>query len=82
MGVKELREAFNSVAEPAFSCTQALHGYERQHDAEYQVMTFIGVDAHGAAFSQKSPLLRAGTDLLEAARQAATNLLAQTKVSK
>ncbi|MFA6267669.1 MAG: hypothetical protein WC670_18375 [Pseudolabrys sp.] len=77
MGVKELREAFNSVASPRFSANVALMDYSRAHDTEWQILTFSGTAADGSAFTIKSDPLRAETDLPEASRVTAGRLLQQ-----
>lgn len=79
MGVGELRDAFNSVSQPAFTCTMALLDYARGHDTESQILLFRGTDAAGAPFEIKSDALRANTDLNLAAKEVAQRLLDQRK---
>lgn len=75
MGVAELREAFNAVAEPTASCNQAFLTYERAHDTEFQRLAFSGRRVDGAEFTIRSDLIRPGAEVLEVARQTAQRLL-------
>lgn len=79
MGASDLRDSFNQVAAPAYNCTQATLHYERAHDVESQVLTFIGAAADGTAFEIKSAALRPGADVNAAARATAQQLLDQRK---
>lgn len=79
MGVGELRDAFNSVSQPAFTCTMALLDYVRAHDTESQILLFRGSAADGSAFEIKSDPLRRNTDLNNAAKEVAQRLLDQRK---
>lgn len=74
-GVKGLREAFNEVASPVYTCTMALMAYERVHDTEFQILTFRGRDADGTEFEIKSEMLRPSADLGAACRETAQRLL-------
>lgn len=76
MGVAELREAFNAVAEPRFSASKALLSVERAHDVEWSRLTFSGIAADGTAFVVKSALVRPGGDVVLAARETAQTLIA------
>lgn len=81
MSVAGLREAFNAVSEPAFTCTLALLDYERETDPEtrklkeWQVLLFRGTSAVGAPFEIKSDRLPGGIDFNNAAKIVAQNLL-------
>ena len=79
MGASDLRDAFNQVAAPAYNCTQATLHYDRAHDVESQVLTFVGVAADGSRFETESPMLRPGADVNLAARATAQQLLDQGK---
>lgn len=79
MGVGELREAFNSVSQTAFTCTLALLDYERDGKAEWQILLFRGTSSDGAPFEIKSERLKGGIDLNIAAKEVAQKLLDQRK---
>lgn len=79
MGVGELRDAFNSVSQPAFTCTLALLDYVRAHDTESQILLFRGMASDGTAFEIKSDPLRRNADLNNAAKEVAQRLLDQRK---
>lgn len=76
MGVSDLRDAFNSVAEPAFTCHKATLGYLRANDSEWQILTFNGIGADGTPFEARSDRLRASDDILSSARAVAASLIA------
>lgn len=75
MGTKELRDAFNSVAEPRYTARQAFLTYERTENVEMQRLTFVGLGADGNGFSVASEELPGGADVNAAARATATALL-------
>lgn len=75
MGVSELRDAFNAVAQPQYTAHKALLGYEQAHDVEWQRIAFIGTDQAGNPFTYKSELLRPETHLVTAAADTARTLL-------
>lgn len=75
MGVADLRDAFNAVSEPRFTCTKALMNYDRSHDAESQILTFSGMGADGNSFEVKSGRLRGNANLITAAAESAQQLL-------
>lgn len=85
MSVAGLRESFNAVSQPAFTCTLALLDYERETDPvtrklkEWQVLLFRGTSAVGAPFEVKSDRLLGGADLNAAAKEVAQKLLDQEK---
>lgn len=75
MGVRQLIEAFNSVASPAFVCARAFQAIERAHDIDFQRLTFSGTASDGTPFAVQSEQLRPKSDLVEAAKSIAQNLL-------
>jgi hypothetical protein len=75
MSAADLREAFNSVAEPRFTASQAFLSYERAENVESQRLIFKGIGADGNGFTVQSDALPAGTDVNAAARATATALL-------
>lgn len=76
MGVAELRTAFNDIAEPAgFSCAKAELSYTLHEGVQWQILTFRGTDANGAAFVSVSERLRPETDVVAAAKQVATKMI-------
>jgi hypothetical protein len=77
MSVKGLRDAFNEVMGPAGKCQMALLDYVRQGGTEWQILVFSGTYADGSGFSIKSDRLRPVTDVFQAARETAAQLLAQ-----
>ena len=79
MGTKDLREAFNAAAAGAFTASIATLGYEQAHDVEWQRLRFSGTAADGTPFSTQSDLLRAGTNVMQAARDVALALIAKGK---
>lgn len=83
MGIGELREAFNSVSQPTFTCTLALLDYEHEHlngkNVEWQVLLFRGTSSDGAPFEIKSVRHPGNIDLNAAARETAQQLLDQRK---
>lgn len=85
MGSGELRENFNAVSQPAFTCTMALLDYERTTDPdtkktkESQILLFRGTAADGTPFEIKSDPITGGVDLNLAAKAVAQKLLDQRK---
>lgn len=83
MGVGELRESFNAVSQPAFTCTLALLDYERGHIkgkfVEWQILLFRGTSADGIPFVIKSLRLNRDADLNIIAKAVAQKLLDQRK---
>lgn len=75
MGAADLRESFNAVASPAYTCQRATLTYERHDGAEMQILTFYGTAADGTPFEQRSGALSAGVDVNAAARATAQQLL-------
>lgn len=83
MGIGELRESFNSVSQPAFTCTLALLDYERGQvdgkNVEWQVLLFRGTSADGTPFEIKSERHPGNIDINAAAKATAQMLLDQRK---
>lgn len=75
MGVKELRDSFNLVAEPDATVRTALLDYVNQGGTQYQRLTFKGSWLDGTEFETKSDLVRPGGDVIIAARSTATAML-------
>lgn len=75
MGASDLRDAFNSISQPAFNCTKATLHMEFAHDVESQILTFSGSAADGAAFEIRSDPVRSGADVNEAAKATAKILI-------
>lgn len=82
MGVKELRDSFNLVAEPDASARKAFLSYKMLGLTQYQVLTFQGSFADGAPFEVKSTEIRPGGDAIIAARDTAKTLLAQRGIER
>ena len=72
MGVRELKDSFNSVAAPAATCLKAL--MENAPDG-YQKLYFSGSYADGEGFVIQSPPIYRNTDLVIASRETAQALL-------
>ena len=79
MGTKELREAFNLAADGRYACNVATLGYEHSDGTEWQILSFSGTDASGAPFMAQSERLRAGTNVMQAARDTALALVDKGK---
>ena len=79
MGVGELRQAFNDICQPAFTCTLALLDYERDGGKEWQILLFRGTSSDGTPFEIKSERLKGDIDLNIAAKEVAQKLLDQRK---
>lgn len=79
MGVGELRESFNAVSQPAFTCTMALLDYDRANGKEWQILRFRGTGADGLPFEVVSQDIGPGVDLNQAARETAQRMLDQRK---
>lgn len=77
MGTAELRESFNSLSEPKFTCNEALQQYTSLGGKEWQLLLFRGTSAAGGTFEIVSQPLEAKTDLNVAAKEAAQQLLDQ-----
>lgn len=75
MSIADVRDAFNSVGEPAYSCSRAQMNYTRNAEGEWQILTFTGRTADNAPFSTQSPKLPGGADLQAAAKTAAQALI-------
>lgn len=75
MGVSDLKDNFNSIAGPRYTCLKAYLAYEQADGAEWQRLTFSGTAADGTEFSVQSELLPPHTDVNQAARETAQALL-------
>lgn len=75
MGVADLRDAFNAVSQPRYSCQRATLGYEPGDGVQYQRLEFSGSSASGVPFFVKSDRLRPNTDVNKAAAAVAQALL-------
>lgn len=79
MGVGELRDNFNAVSQPDFTCTMALLDYERANGKEWQILRFRGTGADGTPFEMVSQDIGPGADLNQAAKETAQRMLDQRK---
>jgi hypothetical protein len=77
LGVAELKQAFNEVAEPAFSAQKAYLSYETKDTIQFQRLKFSGTSQDGTQFEVASDQVRPGGDVLSAARETAQRLLAR-----
>ena len=75
MGIKEIKDSFNLVANPDASARKALLGYKTQGSTQYQILMFWGSWADGTAFEIKSDLIRPNADPVLMARTTAAQLL-------
>ncbi len=75
MGVADLRNAFNDIAEMAgYSCSQALMDVEHGADGEMHIVTFIGNGPNGP-FRVRSAPIAADSDMAEACKRTAQTLV-------
>lgn len=77
MGVSGLREAFNNVSEPTYTCTLASMTYERKHDTEFQILMFRVRAEDGTEVIVTSDDIPPNGDLTTACRDTAQKLLDQ-----
>lgn len=77
MSRAQLRESFNEVGSPRYTCTDAKLGYERDGGKEWQVLVFSGTGSDGNAFEVKSDRLAGDIDVFAAAKVVAQRLLDQ-----
>lgn len=49
-GASDLRDAFNSISMPHFTCALATLSYNQINGEEWQILAFRGTDAAGAPF--------------------------------
>lgn len=75
MGIAEVRNAFNEVAQPIFSCTKALMRNEPDAGVEWQVITFYGTANDGAPFEVASTRHHPGDDPNAVAAETAKSFL-------
>lgn len=73
-GSATLKDAFNAVASPKFFAERAFLRYTHEHDTEFEVIRFEGLDEDGKPFSTESKH-PAKNDSLAAAQDAARKLL-------
>lgn len=77
MGVADLRDAFNSVSQPAFTCARATMSMSRANDTEWQILVFRGTGADGTEFAIQADRAPASADGLQVARVTAQRLIDQ-----
>jgi hypothetical protein len=77
MGVKDLRKAFNDIAEPSYSCTLALMDTHRAHGVEGVILTFVGTKADGEQFTITSRPVMRTDEVNSVAAETAQKLLDQ-----
>ena len=75
MGVADLRESFNRVASPAFTCQKAFLYYETFQDVQWQRMRFTGLSAAGVPFDVHSNRARSQENMMNLAAATAQNLV-------
>lgn len=75
MSVAGLREAFNSVAAPAFTASMAFLSTEHSAGREWSRLLFRGIRGDGAAFEVASDLVPPGADVNLAAKATAQKLM-------
>lgn len=75
MTASDLRDNFNSISQPAYSCTSAFLGYSREHDQEWQNLTFHVTAADGTELVITSDPIPPHGDVDQAARDTAQKLL-------
>lgn len=79
MSIAGIRESFNAVCQPAFTCTLALLDYDWANGKEWQILRFRGTGADGSPFDVVSQDIGPGADLNQAARETAQRMLDQRK---
>lgn len=75
MGISDVRDAFNAIVVPMYSCTQAYQRYVREAGTELQVLEFHGVSADGTPFEVTSQRHRPSDDPNAIATETATQFL-------
>lgn len=75
MGVKEIKDSFNLVANPDAAARKALLDYKVLGGVQYQILTFQGAWSDGAPFDVKSEGIRPNGDPVLMARATAAQLL-------
>jgi hypothetical protein len=76
-GVRLLRQRFNEVAGDKYTATLALLDYRREHDVEWQVLTFRGTCQNGDTFEVTSRHIAPGEDVNDVAAETARDFLTQ-----
>ena len=79
MGILSIRDAFNSVAAPAFQARRAYHKYTRTPEGEMQLLEFGGQAEDGTKFNIASDPLPGNANLEAAAKAMAADLLKRGK---
>lgn len=82
MGIRELRDSFNLVANPDAAASKALLGYKTQGSTQYQILTFQGTWSDGGTFEIKSDLIRPNGDPVLEARKTAAQLLSTKGIQR
>ena len=82
MGVREIKDSFNLVANPDATANQAFLDYKTQGNVQYQVLSFKGSWSDGEAFSILSDLIRPNGDPVLVARSTAAQLLERRGISR
>lgn len=81
-GAADLKNAFNSVSMPRFTCSLATLHYQQINGEEWQILTFRGTDAEGEPFEIDSGTeVKAGDQVNEHAKRLAKQLLDRGKTS-
>lgn len=75
MGTRELRQAFNDVSAPRYTCAKALSWYEPTEGSQVQRLEFSGRGADGNVFVVKSEQFNPSLDPTQIARATAQALL-------
>jgi hypothetical protein len=75
MAASDLRDIFNSIVNPLFTCERAHLHYVPRSGVEMQVLEFHVMGANGAAEVVKTDPMRAETDLAAATREFAAAYL-------
>lgn len=77
MGSRHLREAFNAVSAPTYTCTMALMDTQRAHDVEACILTFIGTKDTGEKFTVSSRPVKQDEDVNAVAAETARALIGE-----
>ena len=75
MSAQQLKEAFNGVASPTYTCGNAYLRYVAVGGTQYQVLEFTGTDADGQPFQVKSDRIKPKGDIYLAARETAAAIV-------
>ena len=77
MGTKHLRDAFNKVAQPTYTCSMALMDTQRAHDVEASILTFIGTKDTGEKFTVSSRPVKQDEDVNAVVAETAQALIGE-----